>query len=401
MIIKNVWIRHGIALLKPECVELKGHHTADRDEQRDAIFIRALKERLGEPLEDEPAAAPEPAGAPAPEHAPAQAAAPVPRSPLREISPPPAGAEAGPSQSPRRIEREHDDDAGQPRRRKRPSRAGRSPSLEPPPREAALQRSRYFSGPAGDVNGSASSETGANAAAATDDDGDRVRVETGEKRAMQDLARAIGLSQPRQAPLHLPSSDDDDENPFAPNASLPGAKKGADKGKGKGRAEPVFGEPGSEDYDFDFDFDDSFLEQVDRVEEEARLRAAASNPNGHGRANVNVNGKSDAQAPTQVKAEPRSQSVGTNKSLLSAATTLVGTQRPPAHRARSGTPAATAGVALGTSVGGGGVDVPMEVIDISDDEVEGDKENVPAPTRHVRRRVAPTLVDEDVIELSD
>ncbi|KAI0649115.1 hypothetical protein C8Q79DRAFT_493110 [Trametes meyenii] len=47
MIIKNVWIRQGTALLKPDCIELKGHQTADRDEQRDATFLRALKKRLG------------------------------------------------------------------------------------------------------------------------------------------------------------------------------------------------------------------------------------------------------------------------------------------------------------------------------------------------------------------
>ena len=34
-------------MLKPECVELKGHRTADRDERREATFVRSLKLRMG------------------------------------------------------------------------------------------------------------------------------------------------------------------------------------------------------------------------------------------------------------------------------------------------------------------------------------------------------------------
>ena len=47
MVIRDVTIRRGNVHLEPRCVELKGHRTADRDENRDVIFLRALKLRMG------------------------------------------------------------------------------------------------------------------------------------------------------------------------------------------------------------------------------------------------------------------------------------------------------------------------------------------------------------------
>ena len=47
MIIGNVPIRRGTAHLQPDRVQLLGRETAGRDEQRDAMFLRALKRRLG------------------------------------------------------------------------------------------------------------------------------------------------------------------------------------------------------------------------------------------------------------------------------------------------------------------------------------------------------------------
>ncbi|CDO73719.1 hypothetical protein BN946_scf185015.g47 [Trametes cinnabarina] len=372
MIIKDVPIRRGIAFLKPECVHFIGHQTADRDARRDAIFLRALKLKLGELVEDEPAAPPVPADAPAPASAaPARAPTPlrrVPRSPqpasparsaLRDITPPPdAAGGAGPSGSLRAPpEREHNDDAGQPRRRKRPSRAGRSPSREPPPREAALQSSRYFSkDPSTSSNHHANGQANGFANGGIDEDVGRVRIDSGDANAMHDLKRAIGLSPPRAPPVEVPDSDDEAFFTL-------GVRSASSKGKEKQRAELSFGEAGSEDYPFDFDVDDSFLEQVSRAEKEAYSSQS--------------NGKLQLHAPaatkTQVKPEPRSQS---------------------ASRALNGAKSRTG------SVLSSGRDVPMEVIDISDDEIEVDKENVPAPTRHVRRRVA-SVEQEEVIELSD
>ena len=47
MIIKNVTVRRGTALLEPKSVEYMRHRTADRDERRDAIYLRVLHQRLG------------------------------------------------------------------------------------------------------------------------------------------------------------------------------------------------------------------------------------------------------------------------------------------------------------------------------------------------------------------
>ncbi|KAI8980178.1 hypothetical protein BD414DRAFT_493876 [Trametes punicea] len=331
------------------------------------------------PVEDELVPAPAPVEAPmsaaaaAPARAPAPAVAPqatpphIPsptlRSPLRDITPPP-DAEACPSASPCNIGGEHDDDAGQPRRRKRPSRAGRSRSRDPPQRDVVLERSRYFSKPASDGRPSGTTAVSNGMASADlEEDAGRVRVDLGDANAMHDLKRAIGLSPHRLSPVDLPDDDEDEDFTRSTGSSS----------KGKGKQKVTFGEPGSEDYPFDFEMDDSFLEQVSRVEHEAYLRETSSQ----------MNGKSQNQPPaptgTQVKSEPRSQSAsGTLFGATATATTLVGTQRG--------------------AIGGVGRDMPMEVIDISDEEVEIDKENVPAPTRHVRRRVAPV---ENVIELSD
>lgn len=211
---------------------------------------------------------------------------------------------------------------------------------------------------------------------------------------MRSLARAIGLSPPRAPPADLPESDDE-ENPFMSTIAN-GASNG--NGKGKQRAELSFGEPGSEDYDFEFDMDDSFLEQVDRAAQEALLRGTTANSTASATANTTAppatiaatNGRaSSVQAPqtqTRVKPEPRSQS--TTRTLFTAGV-------PMATHRRGGS------VAAGPASSSSGADAPMDVIDISDDEVEGDKENVPVPTRHVRRRVAPEPPQEDVIELSD
>ena len=218
-----------------------------------------------------------------------------------------------------------------------------------------MQVSRYFS------------HTANRAESASLDEGvGRVRVDSGDVNAMRDLKRAIGHSPPRAAFASVSESGSNDDEDFFTPATSTGSK-----GKGKEKTDMSFGEPGSEDYPFDFELDDSFLEQISRVEHEAYLRQGEAN----GKPAVQP---PSAPAPQQVKAEPRGQSMG--RTLFNGASTAVGTRRSAASsRAASA--------------------APMEVIDISDDKVEDDKENVPAPTRHVRRRVAP--VAEDVIELSD
>ncbi|KAH9850372.1 hypothetical protein C2E23DRAFT_324226 [Lenzites betulinus] len=411
MILKNVPIRSGIALLQPGRVEFKGHQTADRDVLRDAVLFRALKARLGE---DVPLPDPEPQ----PEHDhPPQDPAQAQRSPLRELSPEAADIELAASGSRSGAGREHDDDMGQPRRRKQPSRVGRSPSPDPPPRQLATQRSRFFS--AKPVAAAAGSNGVRPVADEDDDDLEAwLHLDTGDAEAKEKLARAIGLSPPRvPAPATSFDNDSSDDDHKAIVKAAPRRTNergqnmnGNSANKGKQRASPAFGDPGSEDYEFEFDMDASFLQDVERAEQEALRKTASSN--GTAAAHARASSVQAPQTQLRVKPEPRSQS--TTRTLFATAATatatLVGsTQRRPAVGTRTGSSHnnSRAGSVPGTSSRSS--EVPMEVIDISDDEVEGDKENVPAPTRHVRRRIAPPpppppremSVVDDVIELSD
>ena len=271
----------------------------------------------------------------------------------------------------------------------------------------------------------------------------------GSRDAMKEFARTIGLSPPRAAAaIEVPDSGEEgsDEDPFAsaPRSSNAASsssrpldaarvrakarekdtekeKKGKGKDKRKGN-EVIFGaEPSSDDYGFDFEMDDSFLESVSRIEEE-ELRQPPPN------------GKSDptqrqtqTQTQTQVGTNPQSKtcvnSEGASAKLFSlSGATAVSMSMPNLSTARECTPSTTrknASTVLsrGTGTpapGSGGASIPrplakrnagaaagaMDVINISDEEEEIDKENVPVPTRHVRRRVA-RQADTDVIELSD
>ncbi|KAI0833478.1 hypothetical protein BC628DRAFT_25014 [Trametes gibbosa] len=414
MVLKNVPIRSGIALLQPGRVEFKGHQTADRDALRDAVLFRGLKARIGEdvPL---PEHADEPE--PEPERAPPQGPAHDQRSPLREISPAAADLEPAASGSHSGGAREHDDDAGQPRRRKRPSRVGRSPSPDPPPRELPLQHSRFFSAkPAAAATGSNDMPPGADED--EDDPEAWLHLDMGDAAAKQTLARAIGLSPPRM-PVPLTSSGDDsdgdDEKPLPPAAAQddPAHRaNGIGAIKGKQCEEPVFGDPGSDDYESEFDMDPKFHEALERAEQAALCQANATfNPKSDpDETSTTNNGDASSvqaqQTQTRIKPEPRSQSAARTLFATATTMTLVGdTQRHLPRlgvRAGASSGSSRAGSATGTSSRAS--EVQMDVIDISDDEVEGDKENVPVPTRHVRRRIArprePSVVDE-IIELSD
>ncbi|XP_006459089.1 hypothetical protein AGABI2DRAFT_177171 [Agaricus bisporus var. bisporus H97] len=77
MLLKNPVIRHGIAFLEQNSVELLGYQTADREALQKMDFARGLRFRMGLPLEP----------VHAPENEPTLVAHPA-RSPLREISPP-------------------------------------------------------------------------------------------------------------------------------------------------------------------------------------------------------------------------------------------------------------------------------------------------------------------------
>ncbi|KAI1797124.1 hypothetical protein LXA43DRAFT_396625 [Ganoderma leucocontextum] len=350
---------------------------------------------------------------------------------------------------------EHADDFAEPRRRKRPTRAGRSPSPDPPPRDEVLQCSRFFgAGSRGKGKEkerrteSADRDGDGDGDGDGDDDGEATVTLTGpgSRDAMKEFARTIGLSPPRATAIEIPDSDGEgsDEDAFvsAPKpinaASRPldvarakakTAQKAQDhdkdKDKDKGK-EVIFGaEPSSDDYGFDFEMDDSFLEFVSRAEKEGLRGAAAGGP-------TNVNGKSSTttrtqtQTQTQVGTQPQAKvqvpvnSQATSATLFSlGGATAMSTSSTVRGRvaSRKNTPTIPGTSAPGsraTSVlhtssshsipiakrNAGAATGSMNVIDISEDEEEIDKENVPVPTRHVRRRVA-RQADADVIELSD
>ena len=333
------------------------------------------------PEEDPPAADPPQEsvpGTPPRDLAQSAASSQSPRSPLRPISPP-LEPRAGSSNL------EHADDLGEPRRRKRPSRAGRSPSPDPPPR-----RSHYFPDPSPPT---ASSGSSSGLLAHKDTRASPVVIGPGAGDSMKEFAKRIGLSPPRPRPAQLPLAKDGED--ASTSATREGSKEGdkdsddeeTNKGKGKEReVTPQFGEASSDDFHFNFDVTPSFLEQVDRVEQEyldtnSVSEAARSQPH-----------VPPPSTQTVVKAEPASQ-------LMTATTkTLFSTSSAPRKVSAPGSHATSV---PGTSSTGGSRDGGAgDIITISDDDDGLDKENVPVQARHVRRRIV-RPVDEDVIELSD
>ncbi|KAI0707358.1 hypothetical protein C8Q76DRAFT_152731 [Earliella scabrosa] len=285
---------------------------------------------------------------------------------------------------------EHADDADGPRRRKLPSRAGRSPSPDPPPRE---QRSRYFP---------------AEEAGPVPNAGGKVTLRgPGTDAALKEFARTIGLSPPRAPPVEIPDTDDEDSSygpPASGRATRPGTRAGSvhtqdpkqtSKSVQKQKATDWV-EPSSDDLFDKFDMDANFFEEVDRVEEEALKREGGS-----------TQPRTQTQVQrTQVKTEGRSQA--TSATLVSTAPaaatsrTATATGRGSSASRNTPVPNSRATSALGTSSSGskGQPSVTQsDVITIDDDE-DTEKENVPIPTRRTRMRIA-RRVDEDVIELSD
>jgi len=357
MLLKDVLIRRGIAFLEPKCVVMKGHQAADLEALQDRDFARDLRLRLGkpdDPAQDEPELQEENAGPPpppaqgsvqpnAPPAAPAQQIRVLPgRPPFREISEPPSPPVAGPSGT------FHDDDEGQPRRRKVPNRAQRSPSPEPPPRttDNAGSRSRYFA-------------SGSGSQSRTHDPLDAITHER-------------LFSPHRQPPIVIPDSDEEDELQNAPSNTL------AISGKVRAISGTVIPSPRTHSSEFDFgddNFEDAaFLEEVSRVEREALAGGATT---------------------TQV--------TDTNATLVETtwgSSSTVLPSLPSASRPASGS---NSSLTSNTRAGGTATDrVDFGVITIDDTE-EDDKENVPVPTRHVRRRTARSVPtsQQDVIELSD
>lgn len=279
---------------------------------------------------------------------------------------------------------DHDDDAGQPRRRKLPARVNRTPSPEPPARPPQLDtRSRYFAG-----------------------------AGPGVENPSATLARERLLSPGVRPPLFVPDSDEEEE---AARMDWDIAGQPRTRPQPQPQPQPVpVREPANGDgnvnqnengwsSDFDMGDEDYFndqavLELADRVErEELALQSQSQSQS------VAV---STAQSATAVQTgQTASTSVSTAGTLVASSSALLGASRSESEprsstsrtlysarsRSQSSRPAARRNMA--EAVG--------DVITIDSDVDE--KENIPVLTRRVRRRMRPPPSQNpgDIIELSD
>ncbi|OCH94365.1 hypothetical protein OBBRIDRAFT_823487 [Obba rivulosa] len=367
MLLKNVPVRRGVAFLEPKCVVMKGHYNADREALQDVEFARSLRQRLGQPEDparDIPQDPPPPAhaaqadnaiGRPVRPRAPPSAPASGVRSPLRELSEPVEPPVAGPS----RIS--HDDDEGQPRRRKLPTK--RSPSPDPPPRAQPPTHSRYFS-----ATGNGRAGTG-NAA---------------------DLAREGLFSPHRYAPLFAPDSDEDDWAALDSIDAGPGPSATLVASGEQGASRKIQDQVQNSDFDYDFDaeLEEQELLELERVEREAMTASAGS---ARGRS-VTIATSSSTTQTSSMAVVPGLSGIRTAVVRSVHSSTA---DEFDGDESESESPGARGNEARALPAR-----IDLGVITIEDSD-EDDKENVPLPTRHVRRRMERPPDDDDVIEISD
>ncbi len=214
---------------------------------------------------------------------------------------------------------------------------------------------------------------------------------------MHEFARTIGLSPPRPANIEIPDSEEEDLYATAPVRN-PAASTGAAKAGHAAKQDskqtsmqkvPLFADSSSDEFGPDeFVINEEFIREINAAEQQAYQTQSQS--------------QTRVQAPTQtkVKAEVSSRAASAALAVAAASSTAVASRSTPGMGSRA---ASRATSVPGTSSSGsksGTTSVSMDVINISDDEDDIEKENVPIPTRHVRRRVEPRAND-DIIELSD
>ncbi|KAJ3538111.1 hypothetical protein NM688_g6566 [Phlebia brevispora] len=187
MLLKNVFIRRGIAFLEPGNVVLKGHETVERQAEADQTFVQGLRMRLGKPPDDP---------APRAGNQPAQNA-PAPLLPLgllqRTVQPPPAPAWTVCSPRQERAETTRPgpshvstNEGKEKQQRGRISGGPEAASAKPASTvHSALSSSKYFAGSG--VPG----------------------VTSKGKQKEADLSRALRLSPHRASPILYPDSDED------------------------------------------------------------------------------------------------------------------------------------------------------------------------------------------------
>jgi len=266
----------------------------------------------------------------------------------------------------------HDDDAGQPRRRKVPSRANRTPSPKPPARAARAPappntRSHYFANAGPGVS---------NPSAA--------------------LARERILSPNGRPPIFVPDSDEDEDENM--DWQVAGAREPAVPAANGSSSDFDMG-------DEDYFNDEAILELADRVEREELAMQSQSQ---------SANSRAGGSALPQTGSSERT--VVATASTLRTAVASSGPFPGPSSNPRSGSEGGSTTIRGSSSTRGrtgssrpetqrsaGAEVIASEVITIEDSDTD-DKENIPAPTRHVRRRVNRPLPSQDpgdIIELSD
>ncbi|KAG5651361.1 hypothetical protein H0H81_008930 [Sphagnurus paluster] len=345
MLLKDVRIQRGIAYLEPNSVTLIGHKTDDRDDNRLFDFSRGLRRRMGLPKLPQAAennAAPQP---PAAHHAPAQLPPPTPaviRTPLREISPPP---------SPPPMHHGNDEEL-EPRRRRVPNHA---PILDPLRPESSSKRttttSSYF--------------TSATASGSTS----RSQTLIGSEPSNPLLSLSPTLGQTRRPYDSLPPSPGPEDEHFWSDEDLQPPP-------------PQQPQPQHE------------LHTRRKGKSTANANAQNHNSAGHTR-NTQATRSASTDASTKAK-------VGNNtlKASISMSSDefddgfmfdndmLAGLDAIEALNSTTSLPLPTTGSSSRTSSSmvEGGTRRALDVITIEDDSDGDDKENLPVPTRHVRRR---------------
>ncbi|KAF5382007.1 hypothetical protein D9615_004446 [Tricholomella constricta] len=379
MLLKDVRINRGIAFLAPKCVVMMGHKTDERDENRPADFAKGLRVRMGLP-EPPPAAedrvAPPPAARnPLPQAPPPPPAALV-RSPLREISPPP---------SPPAMYHGNDDEDLETRRRRIPNR---NPAPEPPaftvrslPSSSKISTtSVYF------ANSAASSSRSQTAVGSAPP---RTTPFLSVSPTLQQTTRPLRIASPPPSPgpddEHF-WSDDEMETQMPPPQQQPSQPQRASL---------------SSEQRFISDFGLSAVKFLDGLaarkgtRNTAQTRAAPETSNSNTTTNVNANAETSSAGARDVgfSSDEFDDDISFDSEVLAgldAIEALNTTTRSTAAAAAAEfqPPSAVgSGSRSGSStIGARSQSSALDVITIDDDSDEDDKENLPVPTRHVRRR---------------
>ncbi|KAF8071838.1 hypothetical protein FPV67DRAFT_1667295 [Lyophyllum atratum] len=359
MILKDVRINRGIAFLEPKCVVMLGHKTDEREDNRQADFARGLRARMGLP-EPPPDVENNPAPPPMPQNPPPQAprhpSPLVARSPLREISPSPP--------PPAMYQGNDDEDLG--RRRRIPHRDPDPPApprLGDPPSHTATTSSYFTNAVASSsrprtVVGSGPSATPILSVSPT----------------LRQTARPLYNSPPPPSPGPEDEHWWSDEADNQQRASLTGEQR------------------------FISDFGVSAVKFLDEVKARnaAQVQRGGNPQRNSGTVNRNGNRKMETGAgDMSIDSDEFDDDMVFDTDMLAQLDVIEAgksqTTANPPPPSTVGSSSLSGSSAVGARSQSSVMAVERnatDVIIIEDDSDAEDKENVPVPTRHVRRRMA-------------